>query len=137
MLVNINSHRNNLPEDFEGKNLLIAGSISSLPQRDELADEFEFDVKKLNDLKQRCKIKLRWYGEHPNSQPAKWQLEVRLMNLMANLILAGSIMRNTYSRMRSVRPDIIASENNKLLAGEAYSNFIITVRQRLGIKCLK
>lgn len=82
-----------LNEDLVGKNLLVNGTVASIPVDGEKSQRFEFDVEQLQIInavtnsddkvlntpdKIPKKIRLSWYYGNPVNADEKWQFEVRL-----------------------------------------------------------
>ena len=68
-----------LPEELEGKKILITGYIAAPPIDKAHCVSFEFQTSSISGEKKKTRIKLSWYGEHPKINAGdKWQLLVRL-----------------------------------------------------------
>lgn len=79
---------NRLPPELAGKDIMITGSIASVPEQDAQSIRFEFKPDDKSDLVLPRKIRLNWYKPLPISLSAdeRWQLTVRLRPIhgMAN-----------------------------------------------------
>jgi len=76
---------NALPDELQGKDLIVVGSISGLPDATEKRTRFVFDVDKLSfdgvsQTEFPAKIRISWYGGLASEVKAgeRWQLMVRL-----------------------------------------------------------
>jgi len=74
---------NRLPSELSGKDIVVTGVISNIPQRVGRKTSFEFTLKSVSYKNKNYstpkKIKLNWYGKTPKLIPDdKWQLVVRL-----------------------------------------------------------
>ncbi len=71
----------NLPEGLEDKAVTVTGKIISLPQTQEKAANFEFQLQTLEGRAQRTKLRLSWYKVPANMLlpvGSHWQFQVRL-----------------------------------------------------------
>lgn len=72
-----------LPVELEAKNLVVAGTVASLPLRKADRTQFVFDITKILEWKAQEKsplrVRLSWFGDSPKLVPGdRWQLTVRL-----------------------------------------------------------
>ncbi len=72
-----------LPVELEGKNLVVAGIVASLPSRRAGRTQFLFKIEEIREWSGRDKshqnARLSWFGDVPELVPGdRWQLTVRL-----------------------------------------------------------
>ena len=154
---NINSWH--LPRAQEGKKVLIAGYIASLPDlknfgRDDRAPtvgqnhlsrggvfppfpkysaRFIFDILSINGIKQKTKARLNWHGVQQALRVGdKWQLEVKLKR-PHGVSNPGSFDFEKYLFQRGIRATgyVISDGTNALLASRKHHYFLDRARQLL------
>lgn len=71
-----------LPPAMEGEDLVVEGTIDSLPQRSGRRTRFEFKLERLQGCdacRLPMRVRLSWYGRHPRlAVGERWRLQVRL-----------------------------------------------------------
>ena len=70
-----------LPKDMEGKNIIVQGTVCSIPEYDSYSSNFIFCMDQLNHqfLKKTVRVNLSWYNNSPLlTVGEKWRFNVRL-----------------------------------------------------------
>jgi len=109
-------YQHDLPGQFEGKDMLIKGEIVSVPRDQKRHSSFLFLPTNAQMVTGQIwsnpgKIKLSWYGAHPQLEPGQiWQFRVRLKKPNGLMNPAGFdyeswLFRNSVSAVGYIRKD--------------------------------
>lgn len=122
-----------LPEELEGKRVLITGYVVALPSKKPRGITFALQTDTIAAEKKNAKIKLSWYGNYfPLKVGDKVQLLVRLKRPHGVLNPGGFDMEK-HLLVHHIRATgyVVNSEVNKILASHPYYYPLATLRQFL------
>lgn len=126
-----------LSKELENKNLLVTGTIASLPQTKTLVTSFTFATATIANESHKTKLKLSWYGrEHPPLFCGdQWQLQVRLKRPHGTLNPGGfDYEKYLFEHHFRATGYIVTSPENKLLTSKWYHQPFNRLRQMLQTK---
>ena len=126
-----------LPAELEGKELLLTGSIVSLPARQERSVRFEYQADSLTYQNQQqpfsARLRLSWYGQPPPLFAGeRWQLLVRLKQ-PHGFMNPGGFDYEGWLYQHHIRATgyVRASTNNQQLTSPWYASPLLRVRSQL------
>lgn len=134
-----------LPKELELQRVIVVGHISSLPQN--FVDTYDhalcystftMQTISINNVKQKTRLKLSWYNNHPNLKVGdKWQLEVKLKRPHTNFN-PGSFDFEKYLFQHKIRATgyVVAGKNNFLLETKFLSYPLDRIRESLKDKIM-
>lgn len=125
-----------LPQEMEGKNVIVTGFISSLPDANERYASFTFDTLSISGKKQKTKLRLNWYTQYPKiSVGDEWNLEVKLKKPHGTLNPGGFDFEK-YLFQHAIRATgyVISGDSNYLIKANKYQYSVSRVRQSLRAK---
>jgi competence protein ComEC len=128
-----------LPEELEGKKLVIIGYVASLPNSNPLYTRFVFDVLSINGQGKKTKLRINWHGSHPVIEVGdKWQLEVKLKR-PHGVFNPGGFDFEKYLFQRGIRSTgyVVSDGANQFLESTKYHYFLDRVRQLLRTKVMQ
>jgi competence protein ComEC len=135
-----------LPKNFEGQNITVAGFVTSLPEfkagnqfgKKQIVESFDFSTTEIAEVKQRTKIILNWYD--PSAKVIagdKWQFKVRLKRPHGIKNLGGFDFEK-YLLQNKIRASgyIVSGNENIFLNDRSAKYFLMKLRQKLREKAL-
>ena len=127
-----------LPFNLEGKDLILTGVVSSIPEKKATITRFELDVTHLQSngmaVQGPKKIRLGWYASKQALDPGQlWRLQVRLKRARGYANPGGfDYERWLFARGIQATGYVRPWEGNQLLSRTYQGGWLARMRQRLG-----